>query len=178
VIVEKEREKYQAAWGLADYHKVSPGEKYADIFATYADPESKVLDLGCGAGAGGNALEKLGYKVTFCDLDNWGNVKPFIKSCIWELPHFTTRWEWIYCCDVLEHIPSEFIALSLDKIRVNSPNAFLSIGLTEDHFGKVIGEPLHLTVRPFTWWRDFLKEFGEVENARDCQHTGIYVVSF
>ena len=43
-------------------------------------------------------------------------------------------------------------------------------------FGKEIGEPLHVTVMPFTWWRDRLGEVGEVLDARDLMHGGVFHV--
>ena len=177
MILEKEREKYAKAWSLSDYRKVSPGEKYAGIFDSIAEPGQRVIDLGCGAGAGGKALKKLGHNVTYCDIENWNNLKPFVRSSLWALP-LGRVWDWGYCCDVMEHLPCEMVGLAVDRISSIAPRCFFSIGLTEDHFGKVIGEPLHLTVRPYLWWRDYLKEFATVEDARDCHHTGIYIVRF
>jgi CRISPR/Cas system-associated exonuclease Cas4 (RecB family) len=54
---------------------------------------------------------------------------------------------------------------------------FLGIALVPDQFGVWMGTPLHLTVQPFTWWRDSLKELGTVVDwktgarmADDNQH--------
>lgn len=184
--LEKEIEKYEAIWSLPAYHEVSPGEKYAAVFEEVVEDKScAVIDIGCGAGAGGKALQELGYRdMTFLDLVRVSeDTTPFIHTPIWrdwQVPKVGPgkRWDWGYCCDVLEHIPPEYSALSIHRIRENCSNAFLSIGLTPDHFGKVIRDELHLNVKPFRWWKELLSEFGEVLDARDQLETGVYVVKF
>lgn len=177
-LADKESDKYTAVWSLPGYHEFSPGQLYAPVFHSLVDGPQRVIDIGCGAGEGGKALRALGHDVTFLDLVQVANEAPFIETAIWTWPNQVPAWQWGYCCDVMEHLPPEMVGLSLDRIRSHCTNGFFSIGLLPDHFGQYVGETLHLTVRPFTWWRDFLKEFGAVEDARDLLHTGIYVVHF
>jgi 2-polyprenyl-3-methyl-5-hydroxy-6-metoxy-1,4-benzoquinol methylase len=183
-VLEKEVEKYEAIWSCPAYHEVSPGEGYAVIFEEFEDNKGKsIIDLGCGAGAGGTALRELGYEdVTFLDLVKVGDNAPFIQSPLWEDWGVKgikgKRYDWGYCCDVMEHIPTEYVSLCIHRIRENCDSAFFSIGLIDDHFGKVIREPLHITIRPFVWWKELLSQFGELEDARDQVATGVYVVRF
>ena len=177
---ELESAKYSSIWSVSRYHDFSPGEQYAPIFAAQFEPDKSVtiIDAGCGAGAGGRALKDLGYtNVTFLDLVSVTKEAPFVQTALWD-NWGTPLSDWVFCCDVLEHIPTEYVGLVLHRIRIQCAQAFLSIGLTDDAFGKVIRDELHLTVKPFDWWRDFLKEFGEVEDARDLGVTGMYHVKF
>jgi hypothetical protein len=54
--------------------------------------------------------------------------------------------------------------------------AWLQVALRPDEFGKMIGEPLHLTVRPYDWWLVRLASVGKVVDARDLCGDGLYVV--
>jgi hypothetical protein len=53
-------------------------------------------------------------------------------------------------------------------------SAFFSISFNQDVMGEMIGEPLHLTVQPFTWWRDTFRELGTLYEARDILGEGIF----
>ena len=178
---EKERTKYEAIWASHRYHEFSPGAKFAPAFADYVeDKDLSVIDLGCGAGEGGKALKDLGFTtMTFMDIVKVDeDLFPFICGCLWDkwAPH--AKWNWGFCCDVMEHIPPEYVSLVLHRIRERTKRVFFSIAFTEDHCGMAIQEELHLTIKPFKWWRDFLKEFGEVEDARDLGLQGIFIVRF
>ena len=43
--------------------------------------------------------------------------------------------------------------------------------------GALIGEALHLTVRPFLFWRDLFRELGTLHDARDLIGEGVFCVS-
>ena len=175
--IDREIAKYEAVWSLPDYAKWSPGETYAHLLPEFVPPPADVIDIGCGNGAGGRALKALGYNVRFLDIVCVTDERPFIQSAIWEWKP-RKKYGVGFCCDVMEHLPTEYVGLSLDRIKHGCTACLLSIGLTPDHFGARIGETLHLTVKPFYWWRDFLDEFGDVEDARDLLHTGLYFVRF
>ena len=49
-ILTRERETYEQMWGHRAYSENSPGERYADLFATIAGGPGSVLDAGCGSG--------------------------------------------------------------------------------------------------------------------------------
>jgi hypothetical protein len=83
--------------------------------------------------------------------------------------------DYAYCCDVLEHIPTPFVMLVVSRLMaVTTRGVFLSVALQADQFGALVGEPLHLTVQSFTQWRDQLSTLGRLVEARDLMMTGVY----
>jgi len=182
VVTQSEMAKYEIAWSLPDYvSDGSPGEYYADMFQSIADsqPGDSVIDLGCGAGRGGKALkEKLDLNVTYQDFVKVDGVpSPFIQQPLWhDLPKRNPLWKYGYCCDVMEHIPSEYVMLVVHNIMAACDRALFSISFVPDIMGKYVGSPLHLTIQPYTWWCDRLAEFGELTEARDMLGQGVFYV--
>lgn len=193
-IRDTERAVYQTAWGINLYHESSPGDRFADLFAELAG-SGTVLDAGCGGGKGMVALAKRGFTVAGCDLvadalEDEAKGFPFVTLPLWDdlkpvayLAHTTNPqfdpkgFDWVYCTDVLEHIPPEFTMLVIrNLLEVAKKGVFFSISTTTDVFGAVVGRNLHLSVYEFSWWRDHLKEFGRVVEARDFLITGMYLV--
>ena len=74
-----------------------------------------------------------------------------------KIPHKAT---YGFCTDVMEHIPPEDVDKVLDNILMAAPHVFFSISTEEDNCGKLIGHPLHLTIRPYEWW---LEQFRKRE---------------
>lgn len=182
-ITENERSKYARIWEIDQYSQVSPGAIYANMFFDIAQPErgQSLLDVGAGSGAGSRVLKDRGLVVRGFDItdEGWKHSDiPLMTGCIWrDLPRNSVPpYDYGYCCDVMEHIPTEFTALAVSEIVRVCNNSFFSISFTNDHFGEFIGEPLHLTVKPFTWWRDMLREVGTVYEARDLLGDGVFYV--
>lgn len=182
-ITEAERRKYDAMWSVDDYAINSPGEQLVDFFFAIAKPKAgdRVLDVGAGAGAGSRALKKRGLNVRAFDLTSeaWKHDDiPLLTGSVWrDLPNGSPPFAFCYCTDVMEHIPTEFTALSVSEILLICNKAFFSISFGHDNCGAWIGEPLHLTVKPFAWWRDMLREIGTVHEARDLIGDGVFLVS-
>jgi len=177
---EEEKTKYEDIWSFKAYNKYSPGERFARIFSEMVtEPDCTILDIGCGSGKGGLALRDLGYDVTFFDIAKIGELEPFIQAPVWsDWPrHRPTNFDYGFCCDVLEHIPTEYMGLSIHQILKACDEIFFSIGLERDSYGDLIKAELHLTIRPYIWWRDFLQEFGELKDARDLGTNGLYWLS-
>ena len=61
-------------------------------------------------------------------------------------------------------------------LEASTRGVFLSIALVPDQFGILVGRPLHLTVKPFTWWRDRIRELGTVAECRDLIDAGLFLV--
>jgi len=161
---------------------------------TKAQPGATVLDAGCGAGKGAIALASAGFTVTLCDHTDAGltpdalAVGPFIQTNLWDdlspvaylagVARGTepgAPFDYAYCCDVLEHIPTPFTMLVVSRLlAVASRGVFLSISLQADNCGALVGEPLHLTVQSFVQWRDQLATLGRLVEARDLMSTGVY----
>lgn len=191
---------YDTAWSMGGYGDFSPGEKYAHVFASLVPPGGTVLDAGTGSGKGAIALDALGFKVAMCDvtpegLDSPDLVKrfPYTNASLWHDKSLKTvaymakcfdpafngqDFDWAFCCDVMEHIPTQFTMLIIQNLlHIVQRGVFLSIALVPDSFGVWVGKPLHQTVQPFTWWRDNLAELATVSDARDCLNTGIFLLT-
>ena len=169
-LYEKEAEKYKQTWDIPSYHDYSHGENYADLFMeiTGAQPGDTVIDLGCGTGRGGQELEAKGLRPTYLDLENYNDNHPFLEQSLWErIPQRNPRYNFGLCCDVMEHLPPEYTMLAIRNMLDACEGLFLSICFQDESFGAIIGETLHLTVMPFTWWRDHLSEMGNLVEARD-----------
>lgn len=173
--VASETVKYQKAFKLDAYTKLSPGEVFWPIFEELAGDGESIVDIGCGVGRVGRLMDERGLKVRQVDLDDFREADnhSFTQAPIWgDWPGA----DYGYCCDVMEHIPTEWVMASLANIMSRVDQCFFLISLVPDVFGKQIGEPLHLTVKPFTWWLDRLEEVGKVTHARDCINSGVYWV--
>lgn len=189
-IVLAERAKYESAWAFEAYAAFAPGEQHINLFLdiTGAKPGQTVLDAGCGSGKGALSLHRHGFDVHLCDLTSSGLVPeaadlPFTSACLWDdlrpaLPYLSGGWvDWVYCCDVLEHIPPAFTMLVVSRLLdICRHGVFLSIALHQDQFGIWVGEPLHQTVQSFADWRDQLNAVGRVKEARDLLAVGIYLI--
>ena len=182
-LLQAERAKYDSAWSLAEYRRHSPGATVHEAFLTItgARARSTVVDLGCGEGRGGLALEAAGLRATYVDivsdqLSELVNRDRFIQCPLWGNWARGGLWDYGYCVDVMEHVPPEFTMLVVDRILTHCRHAFFHIALTADRLGILVGEPLHLTVASFAWWRDRLREIGDVYDARDLMTNGLYLV--
>lgn len=177
--INGERLKYERIWAVPEYAKHSPGKEICELFEEMCSPSGSVIDLGSGSGKGAIALDQLGLRVTMLDLTFKGLVPEAefrkIEASLWG--DWSGPYDWGYCTDVMEHIPIEYTMLVLDRIMSNCRSVFFHICLVPDGFGKVIGQPLHLTVMPFEWWRDKLGEFGKVVECRDLMANGVYHVA-
>jgi 2-polyprenyl-3-methyl-5-hydroxy-6-metoxy-1,4-benzoquinol methylase len=181
-VADVEREKYEAMWAVEDYANFSPGEKWLPVFLELVgDKRGTLLDAGCGTGVAGAALAREGFDVTLADLTGdqiRGEAEDlrFRPGPLWK-PFVRRQFDVGYCCDVLEHVPPEFTLLTIQNLLRACDRLFLSIATEPDQFGAAIGQPLHLTVQPFAWWRDRLREIATLHDARDCGNTAIFWAS-
>jgi SAM-dependent methyltransferase len=185
-IAAAERDTYTDVFrSLTAYADYSPGEEFAPAFLEMSGAKyGAVLDAGCGTGKGGLALAARGFDVTLFDLTDAGLVPearrlPFLSGSLWHpIPPWRLGFEYVYCCDVMEHLPTAFTMLvAANLMRAARRGAFFSISLVPDSFGVWLGKSLHQTVQSFTTWRDQLRELGDVRECRDLQTTGLYWVT-
>ena len=189
MIANAERVKYDAIWQVPGYAENSPGDDLVAMFAELSGCKAgeTLIDLGCGTGRAGARLARdHGLKVTLFDLTDAGlegeaRGLRFVEGCLWgshlRLTRPTMGYDYGYCCDVLEHVPPEFTMLAVANIMAACRVVFFSIATVPDQFGAEIGEPLHLTVRPFVWWRDHLAELGRLIECRDLLTSGVYYMA-
>lgn len=177
-----EAAKYTKMWEIPEYRDFSPGEHFLCEFIRTAKPRkgATILDVGCGPGRASLFLSNFGFKVIPVDLvdncldenvrDALGDKFRRIDITAKALP----RADYVFCCDVMEHLPLEDVDKALKNILNACDRAFLSIALVDDEFGAKIGEPLHLTVRSFEWWRRKLDKMGHIVKARDAKVNAIF----
>jgi SAM-dependent methyltransferase len=184
-VVDAERALYTDVWANVDtYGLHSPGEERVSMFQAMSRAKGgTVLDAGCGAGRGALALELAGFDVTLCDVTDAGltdearAVGDFHRVCLWSDLSRLGVFDYVYCADVMEHIPTEYVMLVLHRLlSVTTKGLFLSISLTQDNMGVWVGQHLHRTVQPFTWWRDRLRDIGTLVESRDLIDCGVYLV--
>lgn len=191
-----EAQKYGEMWKHAEYRVVSPGEQLAQLFLQQARPKlgSEVLDLGCGTGRGGFMLAMAppvgaSMRVTLVDfvrncldddirqmLETQKQSLRFVKADL-EQP-LPVAAQYGFCCDVMEHIPTAKVGAVLLNILSSAQHVFFSISNVDDSCGKLIGAPLHLTVRPFAWWLQLFQQLNcVVHYSADMGGTSVFYVS-
>ena len=180
-ILERERDKYIRMWTVPSYRTVSPGEDSVRIFLDNCAWQSGELlvDLGCGTGRAGAVLARFGLRVKLLDFCASGLEVdlPFIEANLWDLPPSLMPFDWVYCVDVLEHIPREYIGTTLDGIaRIMCKGGYLQIACFEDSCGKLIGEKLHLTIQTPDWWRTQVAyRCAVLQDLSDCNYARFVV---
>jgi len=174
---KSEKRKYTTIWKCNEYRLFSPGERSIrnlQIIDLLRKCEVKtVLDAGCGSGKlmralieeCGNEFSVHGFDIAENCLDRFfDKTKNDILTvgALWNKEDFNKEYDAIICCDVLEHIPTEKVELVLDNFyRCAKIFCYLSIALVPDNFGpKIIGKPLHLTVKEPDWWISQIKKAG------------------
>jgi hypothetical protein len=174
--VISEQAKYEQVWAIPEYGRYSPGEKMLPLFRQMVRKKSDLIDFGCGCARATKHLQDDGYDVLGVDfVDARETDVPFKHHDLTKpLP---VKAEMGYCCDVMEHIEPENVDAVLANIMGAVERCFFSIHFGPDHFGSVVGHPLHLTVAPFTWWLTKLKEHGKVKDARDLIGEGVFLVT-
>lgn len=187
-----EKAKYQRCWADERYRVHSPGEQMLPLFRQMVRRTDgwqpslapimnhhTLVDIGSGTGRASLALSEMGYDVTMLDFaENAAEVDlPFVKCNLFgRWPDMW--WDQGYCCDVMEHIPPERVERVLENIAGHVGRCFFSIHFGPDHFGAIVGHPLHLTIRPFEWWQASLSEYGKVKQSRDLLGMGVFDVRF
>lgn len=185
--VNPEQVKYEKLWQKDIYRQVSPGEQWATQFLEIARPEtnSDCIDFGCGTGRGALSLALFGaMKVTMLDFtpncldEDVANATVSqperLKFKVQDLTQpIKDSAAYGYCCDVMEHIPTTEVSKVLHNILGSAEKVFFGISTVDDVMGKLIGETLHLTVKPMEWWIEQIKATGAVVHwARNIPEDG------
>lgn len=173
-----EKEKYEKLWALAPYRDLSPGLLALPDFLSYFDPkpEESLIDFGCGAGLTALPLLERGLRVSLVDIAE-NSLAETIRTLLllrpealtfhvapfWELSDTLESADWIYCVDVLEHLPESYVDESLQAMASRmKKGGLLQMTLKSDEMGKMIGETLHLTVKPLSWWEEKISKFWKI----------------
>ena len=175
-------ELYKAVWEHGQYRDYAPGEKLAKYFVALANPKSRVIDFGVGTGRGAAMIAALsGQEVLGLDIASNCLDQDFpgvsFKQHDLRLP--VEEWaQYGYCTDVMEHIAPQDVDNVLRNILLASKHTFFCIDLNEDKLGALVGEPLHLTVRPFEWWKERFMQMGcEILFESGDEHKAMFYVN-
>jgi hypothetical protein len=60
----------------------------------------------------------------------------------------------------MEHIPPDQVETVIRNIMTSAGTVFFQIATVPDKFGAVIGQRLHLTVKPHEWWAELFIRLG------------------
>jgi SAM-dependent methyltransferase len=182
--MEKIKEMYELLYASGEYGDFNgatdeDGDSHGGYRAlpNYLDPNSphawhpfeSILDVGCGKGEGVKLLGEEGYEAWGCDIADLSNIwtENGIENRCWtapshDLPFNNDSFDMVMCCDVLEHIPPDYVDKSLDEIfRVSRKYFYFSIACCEET--PVRGKyniPLHMTIMPPNWWMEKLTVRG------------------
>lgn len=172
-----EKAKYDVIWrDCPGYRDCSPAKAFVSFFFEGFKQDIRagqtLMDFGCGTARVATDFLARGLNVTLVDispfaldegvrhlLDLFSSQLQFVQACLWQLPATLKSAYWGFCCDVLEHIPEDFVEPVLENIakRIRF-GGYFSICLEEDLVGKKIGLPLHLTVKKKGWWEEKLSK--------------------
>ena len=182
----QEKAKYEKAWDLDSYRNKCHGENVVMNYVMKCRPKSlcSVIDFGTGTGRGAFALHRLGFNLSMIDIaencldeevrEELGDR--LIVGSLWDKLDMPRADEG-FCTDVMEHLPPEHVDEAIENIMGLCDRAFFKICFVDDiGFSKALEESLHLTIKPYTWWRDKLGEYGKVTDARDLLIDGWFYV--
>lgn len=158
-----EKSKYHLLWSTQSYRDFSPGEEAADQFLRIAKPDGLIIDFGCGTGRGGLKLNEAGHAVYLVDFaENCRDAAalhlPFLECDLTQPIPLSAPYG--FCTDVMEHIPPDEVEAVISNIMASAERVFFQISTVPDEFGAVIGQSLHLTVRPHLWWYNMFLALG------------------
>lgn len=167
-----EKVKYVKAWQREEYRKFAPGEALASSFLAIAKPaqQSEVIDFGAGTGRGALMLAFMGRLIVhMVDFVPEALDPEVAQACVTQptrisfLEHDLTiplpfSKNYGFCTDVMEHIPEDLVDIVLQNILTAAQRVFFSISTRPDSWGqKLIGDDLHVTVKPYEWWLEKFK---------------------
>lgn len=177
-----ERDKYERVWGFPQYRAYAPGEECVAHFLQEVNPSagSRVIDFGCGTGRAGLKLKAAGLDPVLLDFavnarDPEAYSLPFLQSDLTQRIPIPAPYG--FCTDVLEHIPPADVETVVSNIMAAARTVYFQISTVPDSGGALIGQPLHLMVRPHAWWLDLFCKDYRVAFGREGETTSQFVVT-
>lgn len=175
-----EQEKYERMWTYDAYRIVSPGEECVNTFLEICKPDGLVIDFGCGTGRAGVKIHEYGCFVILIDFtensrDDAARSLPFRQHDL--MQPLKDRAKFGYCTDVMEHIAPENVETVVRNVMDSARTTFFQISTVPDNMGALIGQQLHLTVKPHSWWRDLFARMGyDIDWEREMDIASMFVV--
>lgn len=171
-----EAAKYRKMWKESRYRLCSPGEQTVPLMLKHMplQTDSYFIDFGCGTGRASHLVHRtVGCDVTMLDFVSHC-LDEKVKSYVAAHPD-TIRFKQVdleqpipchaafgMCADVMEHIPPEKVERVLTNILKSANHVWFQISTLPDNLGSLIGETLHVTVKPHEWWKEELERLGGV----------------
>ena len=126
---------------------------------------SSVLDIGSSSGGAIGLLEAATTDVRVYGIDismlavleGFALGREIICGSVKHLPYKDKAFDLVVSSDTLEHIEPEDVDQAISEIeRVAKEYVFMQISTKEDmcRWKKLIGKPLHRTIKPLAWWLD------------------------
>lgn len=154
--------KYDLVWRDCPDVREAFAPFFLEGFGSHLRAGQTLIDFGCGAARVTKNFLAKGLNVTLVDISPYAldeevrkmlillsNQVHFVQACLWQLPKQLKSAYWIYCCNVLEHIPQDSLDSVLgqmsDRMRFGG---YISICLKED-----------LAKRKKEWWQKKLAKY-------------------
>ena len=155
---DKYRNKYKPGINFINQNKLNINNKSVALksLIEFGSGEGHVIKYFRDKGVDCYGTDIAGNSLSFPELEKYRCVMD-----LGELQDFDKEFEFIFSCDVFEHLPTESIDNLLENMKRAAPKgrAVVRIALYLDARGQHdITKALHLTVKPSTWWLDKFKE--------------------
>lgn len=178
-----EQRKYENLYGNGkEYRQVQPGINFIKrntfkVMDRLKEAGTKVIEFGSGEGHVIKYLRDKGYDAWGTDIAenslSFPELEQYKYTCdLGEPQQWDQEFDFIYSCDVFEHLPPESIDNLMENMTNAAPNgkAVVRIALYLDFRGRAnINNALHLTVKPVGWWLDKFKK-NNIE-VLDCSES-------
>lgn len=170
-----EREKYEKMWTMPQYRAWSPAASTLDqaIEALSLTKPTEIIDLGTGTGRAAARLRGMGHRVLGFDIAHNCLDEPtedFMVGCLWDMPR-ELEFPYGICIDVMEHIPTQHVSEVFVNMRRVAKCVYFDISLNHDSCGRLIGETLHMTVKPARWWLEQLRAVWDEVTVLDTSRS-------
>jgi len=162
-----ERDKYERVWAECPaYKRHSPGLRHApEAYGWFCMTGcASLIDFGCGDGRALRwfADQPEAQRVHGIDIAHEG--VDIDRHCLWDPIPAGLHTDFGFSCDVLEHIPTEHVdACVRNMAEAVRTAAWVQVALFDDTAGTQ-GDwgPLHLTVKPKSWWAHCFDRYFKV----------------
>ena len=188
-----EKKKYDKMFGCTSFTYCDKPTPWLLVFFAHFEKKFKkyhsITDFGCGRGETYFYFREKGLDVQFVDITDQGLLESvrnalvlgydltFHEQSLWNMDARVVPTNWIFCVDVLEHIPTEKVDCVLEKMSNRTLlGGMFSICLKKDNCGAYIKEKLHLTVKSGAWWLERLSQYFHIQNFHYIDD--VYIVVF
>jgi ubiquinone/menaquinone biosynthesis C-methylase UbiE len=171
--IEKNRVFYQKLYDDSDYNPTNGNRTWESILRLIGRGDitiEKGLDVGCGTGGGVKLARDNGYDVYGCDISNneriWkeNGIGDFCKQApANNMPYEDNSFNFVYCGDVMEHIPEEYLLPTLKEIYRVGSHKFLFVictALERSPVGVTTPVYTHISVKTADEWKKMICSVG------------------